>query len=111
MSPEVYNVAEVKKKMIWYKSLCHKDKTEKEKEQVGDREKLIYQPKMKGLQQLLEKQPNYVESLQGMKVTVMRFLSSKDFHWAPFLIFQKSPSEAILDYRTQRVKPGLLFSL
>lgn len=70
---------------------------------MEDREKLIYQPKMKGLQQLLEKQPNYVESLQGMRVTVMRFLSSKDFHRAVILIFQKSPFEAILNYRKQLV--------
>lgn len=34
----------------------------------------------------------------------MRFLSSKDFHRAVILIFQKSPSEAILDYREQPVK-------
>lgn len=90
-------------KDVWYKSLCHKDKTEREKNkrQVEDRGKLIYQPKIKGRQQLLEKQPNYVESLQGMRVTVMRFLSSKDFHRAVTLIFQKSPSEAILDYREQ----------
>lgn len=65
---------------------------------MKDRENRIYRPTIRGLQQLLEKQPNYVETLQGMRVTVMRFLFSNDFHWAGFLTFQKSPSVAILDH-------------
>lgn len=66
------------------------EKKEGKKEQVEDREKLIYQQKMKGLQQLLEKQTNYVESLEGMRVTVMGNLSNKGFHQAVTLFPTKS---------------------
>lgn len=62
VSFEACNMAKAKRKRaIYYTSLWYKDKTEKKtkkKEQVGDWKKLIYQPKIRGLPQLLEQQPN-----------------------------------------------------
>lgn len=88
LSCEMCSVAQVLSQGI---NRVGKSGEEREREQVEHREELIYQPKMGGRQQLLqEKQPNYVGFLQGLWVTVMQFLSGKDFNRLVTVILQTS---------------------
>lgn len=68
--------------------ICYKDKKEREKKQVKDRQKPSYQAKRTAAI------TGEIAQLCGIplrnEVTVMRFLSSKNFHRAVIVSVQKS---------------------